>query len=198
MPDFKLIVPARSLAMLLPLLAEDELTHVVVLNGHDGTPDRIGFRCGATEMIARLVEGAFPDYQAVIPKQSAISVTVDIAALQSASKAADVIARDNGRTLRFSLVPQQATPDGVIPSGLELVATSAEIGDHRSFVHADVAGGPLAMGLNNKYLLDALNAMPDDDERVVMEFNTAASPIVLRPAVGVNYLSLIMPMHLGK
>ena len=198
MPDFKLIVPARSLAMLLPLLVEDELTHVVVLNGHDGTPDRIGFRCGATEMIARLVEGAFPDYQAAIPKKSALSVTVDIAALQCAAKAADVIARDNGRTLRFSLVPQQATPDGVIPSGLELVATSAEIGDHRSFVHADVAGGPLAMGLNNKYLLDALNAMPDDDERVVMEFNTDASPIVLRPAAGDNYLSLIMPMHLGK
>ena len=87
LPDFSLIVPARSLAMFLPLLAEDELTHVVVLNGHDGTPDRIGFRCGATEMIARLVEGAFPDYQAVIPKQSALSVTVDIAALQSASKA---------------------------------------------------------------------------------------------------------------
>lgn len=197
LPAFTAIVPAHAFdhTILNPLLAGDELTHLVLL-GPNGTPDRLGFRCGPIEMIANLIEGIFPDYQNVIPKRQALTVTADVAALQRASKAADVIARDNGRTLRLALVPQQATDSGVIPSGLELKATSSETGDHFSFVHADYEGAPLELGLNNKFLLDALNAI--GDERVILEFKDTTSPILLRPAVGDDYLSLIMPMHVGK
>ena len=80
-------------------------------------------------------------------------------------------------------------------NSLTISASSAETGDNVAEIPATVAGEPMEIAFNVKYVVDALNAMPG--EQAALDLNTPASPGVLRPVGRDDYLVVVMPMHLG-
>ena len=181
-PDLSVIVPAHSCQHLMSLLKDGAVT-VSILNHRN----QIGFRTAdGSELVSALIEGTFPEYETIIPKSH--SVFVHTEPLRRACRSADVFARENGRTIKIAV---QARDDHR-PSGLTIQSSSAETGNHHSFVDAVVEGEPLDIAFNVKYLLDVLDL---GDEQLWLEMTTPVAPAVLRPAGEAASLFVLMPMR---
>lgn len=197
LPEFAIIIPAAACLKLLPHLNVDYPAHLVLLKNEDGKITQLGVRSGATELVTQLVEGTYPDYTSILPQTSLLQARFPVAELRQACKTADIIARDSAHTLRLTV---QAEADhqkaGFQPAGLALFSTSAELGEHRSFIPAQVDGPALDIAFNARYLLEALTVLGAD--QAAFSFNTALSPGVLRPIGQDNYQVILMPMSAGK
>ncbi len=192
--DLSTIVPARTLAEVARGLSDDDEERVEVAT----TPDRnqILFRHKGAEIVSRLIEGQFPDYDRIIPKDAKTRVTLQTADFLRATKAAQVFARDNSMIVRLQLVPPEG--DASIELGkVTITSTSAEIGDNTGDVDASVEGEAQHVAFNGRCLRDALEAL--DTQNTYLEVTGPASPGILRPADGPNgYLHVIMPMHVAR
>ena len=156
--------------------------------------NQIRFKFGAYEMIIQLVEGAFPNYENIIPKKSTTSALTAGDDFTLACKAAHVFARENSDIARFSI----RHPDGVEgPGGITVSAQSAETGSNESVVDATVQGEGLDIAFNVKFMLQALTALKAA-KKVSLELTTPAAPAILRDPDDPNFLHVLMPMRLGK
>ncbi len=191
-PELSMIVPARTLSEVARGLPDDEEEEVQVA----ATPDRhqVLFKHKQAEIVSRLIDGQFPDYNRIIPKESKTRVTLQTAELLRATKAAQVFARDNSMIVRL----QMSLPEGDDGLGrVTVTATSTEVGDNTGDVDASVEGEAQHVAFNGRYLRDALEAL--DAQQTYLEITGPASPGVIRPASGPNgYLHVIMPMHVAR
>ncbi|MFN8526075.1 MAG: DNA polymerase III subunit beta [Chloroflexota bacterium] len=193
-PDLTMIVPARALNELARGLPDDESEEVRVA----ATPDRnqVLFQYKSAELVSRLIDGQFPDFNRIIPKESKTRVTVQTGDLLRATRAAQVFARDNSMIVRLELTPPERQDDMALGS-IVVTATSAEIGDNTGEVDASVEGEAQQVAFNGRYLRDALESL--DAQQAFLEITGPASPGLIRPADGDNsYFHVIMPMHVAK
>jgi DNA polymerase-3 subunit beta len=192
MPDepLSMIVPAKTLAELARLLGDgDEQVAIAA------TPQRnqVLFRlAGRAEIVSRLIEGQFPDYQKIIPRSHTTRAVLNTAELLRATKAASVFARDNAMIVRLAI-----TPGGDDSLGrVQVSATAAEVGDNAGEVDASVEGSEMQIAFNGRYLRDALEAI--DAAQVGLEIVGPTNPGVLKPISETNgYLHVIMPMQIN-
>ena len=193
-PDLSMIVPARTLSEVARSLPDDDEEVVQIA----ATPDRnqVLFKHKQAEVVSRLIEGQFPDYNRIIPKEAKTRVTLQTSDFLRATKAAQVFARDNSMIVRLQLVPSAGDAAGALGK-VTVTATSAEIGDNTGDVDASVEGEEQQVAFNGRYLRDALEAL--DAQQAFLEVTGPASPGIIRPASGPNgYLHVIMPMHVAR
>jgi DNA polymerase-3 subunit beta len=192
-PDITMIVPAKALnEVARGLPADDEVEVEIAV-----TPDQsqILFKHRRAEIISRLIEGQFPDFNRIIPRDTKTRVTLQTADFLRATKAAQVFARDNSMIVRLNLVPAEGGDDAL--GKVTVAATSSEIGDNTGDVDASVEGDAMQVAFNGKYLRDALEAL--DAQQAFLEVTGPASPGLIRPASGPNgYIQVIMPMHVAR
>ncbi|MFO1518183.1 MAG: DNA polymerase III subunit beta [bacterium] len=141
-------------------------------------------RRGGVTLVARLIDGDFPDYQRVIPKLQEKALMVDRQTLMGALRRVSLLISDRSRGIKFSL-----------SSGLlELSTSNPDLGEAREEIGVDYKGDHLKIGFNARYFLDVLGSM--DDEKVAVELNGEVGPCVLRSASDKGFLSVIMPMRI--
>jgi DNA polymerase-3 subunit beta len=192
-PDLSMIVPAKALTEVSRGLPADDEVEVEIAV----TPDQsqILFKHRRAEIISRLIEGQFPDFNRIIPRDTKTRVTLQTADFLRATKAAQVFARDNSMIVRLNLVPAEGGDEAL--GKVTVAATSSEIGDNTGDVDASVEGDAMQVAFNGKYLRDALEAL--DAQQVFLEVTGPASPGLIRPASGPNgYQQVIMPMHVAR
>jgi DNA polymerase III subunit beta len=193
-PELSMIVPARTLNEVARGLSDDDEEQVEIA----ATPDRnqVLFKSKGAEIVSRLIDGQFPDYNRIIPKDSKTRVTLQTADLLRATKAAQVFARDNSMIVRLQCTPPEDQAEAALGK-VTVTATSAEVGDNTGDVDASVEGEAQHVAFNGRYLRDALEAL--DAQQAFLEITGPASPGVIRPASGPNgYLHVIMPMHVAR
>ncbi len=156
----------------------DDLVNLVI----DGR-NLIAKRRGVT-LVSRLVDGDFPDYQAVIPKKQDKYLIVDKDSLIGALRRVSVLVSDKTRGIKFSL------SNGT----LELSASNPDLGEAREELSADYKGERLNIGFNARYFLDVLAVLKD--EKVIIEINGESGPSVIRSEFDRGFLSVIMPMRI--
>ena len=184
------VIPARALAELGRLITADEPVHMSLPPGRG----QVIFRHDSVELVSQLIEGAFPDLTAVIPKNYTTRTVLSTDAFRKACRTSDIFAREAAHTARIKVKPGT----DLIPGHVSISATSAETGDNVAEIDATVEGIPVEIAFNVKYLVDVLNVLPT--QNVALETSQATSPGVIKP-VGPgdeNYLYVCMPMHLGK
>jgi DNA polymerase-3 subunit beta len=142
------------------------------------------------ELASKLVEGAFPAYEQVLPKAHPRRLVVERELLIAGLRRVSVVADD--RTKPVTMVAGAALEDG--GRGLRLKALSQELGDAAEELPAEFAGEELAIGFNARYLLEAL--APMEGERVVIELKDALSPGVVKSLGDEQNLCVIMPMRI--
>jgi DNA polymerase-3 subunit beta len=135
-------------------------------------------------MTARLIEGQFPNYEAVIPKAHPGKLTISRTALGSALRRVAVMAEERNKPVKFVLGP----------AALKLSASSADLGEAEETLDVDYAGAEVTIGFNSKYVLDAIS--PIEKEQIVLEFKDGLSPGVIRSADDEGYCCVIMPMRI--
>jgi DNA polymerase-3 subunit beta len=190
-----MIVPARALTELARILPDEESKQVEL----SATPNRshVLFRYEDVQMVSRLIEGQFPDYTRIIPKDATTRAQMPTRDLLQATKAAAVFARDNSMIVRLQLNPPEAQDDLALGK-VEVSANSAEMGDNKGDLDATIEGDEQQVAFNGKYLREALEAL--NAPQVRLELTGPASPGIFRPAGSETngYLHVIMPMHVAK
>jgi DNA polymerase III subunit beta len=137
------------------------------------------------ELFMRLIEGEFPDYRQVIPKQSKAKVSLGREDLLRALGCMSVLTTERAKGVRITLKP------GV----LEVQASNPDAGDGLDEIEIAYSGDELSIGFNGRYLIEALGAM-HDGERVEFMASDDVSPGVLRPEGDESYCYVVMPMRL--
>jgi len=141
---------------------------------------------GTTEVSMRLVEGEFPDYRGVIPKQSKYKIAVARDALLAAIKRAAIFSSERYHGVKFAL-----------SSGLLTVSsTSPETGEASESLDVDFSNEEFAIGFNASYVLQVLGVIPAGAS-VELGLSDDVSPGVIRaPEADSQYTYVVMPMRL--
>ncbi len=199
--DMTVIAPARSLGELARISADaddDRPVQVIITPTRNqilfqiwGKRDDGRGNFHSVELVSQLIDARFPDYNAIIPKNYNTRTVVDKAEFLKAVRVAYLFARDNNNIIRLSVTPGEG--DG--PGQLQLMATSAEMGDAVNIIDALVEGEGMEIAFNAKYLIDVLSQI--DQTQVVLETTQGTRPGAIRPlGMGEDeFLHVIMPMQ---
>lgn len=187
----QMIVPAKTLSEVARVLGDgDEQVEIAATP----TKNQVLFRAPRAEIVSRLIEGQFPDYQKILPRQYTTRAVLNTAELLRATKAASVFARDNSMIVRLEVVPGS---EDLAPGRVNVLANSAELGDNSGEVDASVEGSEMQIAFNGRYLRDALEAI--GTAQVGLEITGPASPGVIKPVGDTSdYLHVIMPMQVSS
>jgi len=133
---------------------------------------------------SRVVDGAYPDYEGIIPSSSKVKAEVGRSDFINALKTISVIARDAANVVEFVF------DDGSI----RLNAENSKSGEGETHIDAQVDGGPLKILFNYKYVAEFLSAISADN--VTVELNDATAAGIFRIAGDDSYLHIIMSVKL--
>ena len=181
------IVPARALSE-LARISSDEQVHMLLPPGRG----QVIFRGRDIELVSQLIEGAFPDYQGIIPSSHTNRSVLSTAAFLKACKAADIFAREAAHSARLKIAPGSELE----PGRIEVTATAAETGSNEVIVDATVDGEPIEIAFNVRFLVDVLSVI--NSPNVALETSGPAAPGVIKPVGRDDFLHVVMPMHLGR
>jgi DNA polymerase-3 subunit beta len=191
-----LIVPARAVRELGRIVGDaSEPVHLAVTPNQSQLVVRIGpaGEPGGVEFYSRLIDGTFPDYRQIIPKEFGTKVELGRDALLNAVRRASYFARDANDAIKFEI---KTLVDSVEPGIVEVSARAAERGDSLSFVDAAVEGPEMQVAFNSRYLSDVLGVIRDG--RVSLGLNGPNQAGVVRPIGSEEYSHVIMPMVIGS
>ncbi len=180
------IVPARALNELARITNDGGATLSLALI--PGRPQAI-FNLGNVVLVSQLIEGQFPDFAMVIPRQHTTRVVVETAELARATRMAQVIARQDNQVVRL-----QATPgDEGNPADVTVSATSAETGSSKTQIEAAVEGASSEILLDGRYLSQAVAAVATP--QLVLEMSGRDRPVAIKTGGEDDFVHIIMPMR---
>ncbi|MGY0612508.1 DNA polymerase III subunit beta [Luteimonas sp. A501] len=133
---------------------------------------------------SKLIDGRFPDYEAVIPIGADREVKVDREVLRAALQRAAILSNEKYRGVRIEVSPGQ----------LKINAHNPEQEEAQEEIEADTSVDGLAVGFNVNYLLDALSALRDDT--VILALRDANSSALVREAANAHSRHVVMPLRL--
>lgn len=184
---FSVIVPASTLEEVGRLLkGETEPVSMMALRGRN----QVGFRLSRAAVLSQLIEGQFPDFQAIIPKRWETRVEISREALLKACKALSVFARETSNAVRLVITPGE----GNRPGQVLLQSRSPEKGETRVAIDALVEGNRLEIAFNVRFLMDVLEAIEGD--RVAFEMTSPQSPVKVLSVGDPSFVHVVMPMFL--
>ncbi len=171
-----LIVPQRTIQEVIRVLNERNGEVRVCLG-----VGQILFDGGDVQVISRLIDGQYPDYQQIIPKDFSSQAIIERADLLSVIRAASVFSNKTN-SVKFSL------SDGE----LEVLAQDADLGENKSQIKAQTKGKKIEVSFNYRYLLDGLANI--NTKQVFLGLISDANPAILKPIGDESYLYLVMPI----
>ncbi|GAB4469027.1 MAG: DNA polymerase III subunit beta [Anaerolineae bacterium] len=186
--SFSLVIPARNLVELSRICADVEQDAYVVLPQERS---QVLFRLPDVDVVTQLIEGSFPDWRQIIPRDLPTRTIVSTADLLRACQRADIFAREANHTVRLSMEPQ----DGMVGI-LRVRATASETGENEVIVDASIEGEGMEIAFNARYLIEVLNVIHTD--RVEIGTSRPDKPGVIRPVGDSTFTHVIMPMHIGR
>jgi len=173
------IIPRKGLVELKRLLDEEDADEVELgFEGNSGLA-----RKGDVTLVMRLIEGEFPSYQQVIPRETNIHLTLTVDAFSRALRRVVLLSAERSRAVKFELSDGQ----------LKLSSNNPDLGDALEELDVDYAGEPLTVAFNARYLIDALSSVKAKEVR--LGFKDATSPAQLTPTDDDDALAVVMPMR---
>ncbi|MCC6945342.1 MAG: DNA polymerase III subunit beta, partial [Thermomicrobiales bacterium] len=188
-PSLDVIVPAKAMRELGRLLAEASEPAILYVTPNQG---QMIARFGDIEFLSRLIEGSFPDYRQIVPRDYATRVDLGRDALLTAVKRSSYFARDNNDAIRLAIKPGE---DELTPGLVEVSANAAERGNSQSFVDAAIEGPEIQVAFNARYLNDVLGVIKGG--QATLGLNGANQAGVIHPTGDDAYTHVIMPMVIG-
>lgn len=175
----EVIIPARTINELNKILGTGKGEVQIYFS-----ESQVLFKFDETEIISRLIDGAYPDYRAIIPKEFKTSALVSKDDLIHALKATALFAPDTNN------IHLEATSS----SGIKVSASSAAAGENEAIVKANVTGIDNSAIFNFRYLLDSLNNLSEPN--VVLKMISDTSPAMIVPEKRDNYIYIVMPIKI--
>ncbi len=177
----RVILPRKTLLELGRLLGEGE-GDVVYERGEN----HLFFTLGERLLISRMIDGQFPAFERVIPKNNDKRVEFDRDRLTAAVKRVALLSNERSRAVKVQIDKGK----------VEIASSSPEFGEAKEVLMVDYAGAPVTICFNAQYVLDFLGVVETDT--VSLDFKDEMSQAVLKPvgAEGYDYTYVIMPMRI--
>jgi len=179
----EITLPARALRELERMLGMHQSTDTVALHFEQG---QIVFQGENQRLTSRTLEGQYPAYRQLIPRQFQRQITIERRQLLSAVERIAVLADQKNNIVKFSI--------DSVNQKLSLSVEAQDVGSGREAMPAQISGESLEIAFNVKYLIDGLKALSTSD--IQMQMNTADSPVILTPLGGLKMTYLVMPVQI--
>ncbi|MDP8233486.1 MAG: DNA polymerase III subunit beta [Candidatus Saelkia tenebricola] len=177
--DGKYIIPQKAVMELLKIM--DGADEVVTINISQKN-NQISFHCNNTELITRLIEGDFPNYEEVIPKESENKLRIQTEDFSRAIKRASLMTTSDSIAIKLEFYKNKIVISKITP----------DLGEGREEIEASYDGDEMVVGFNPQYLLDVLKNI--ETQEVCFELNGADKPGIIR--LDSKYIYLVLPMQL--
>lgn len=181
--EFEVTVPARALRDLEKMISSRNSAEPIALYYDQG---QTVFQCGDQYITSRTLEGQYPNYNQLIPKQFERQVTLDRKQLLSALERIAVMADQKNNVVKLSLDSDA--------QAVTLFVEAQDVGSGQESLPAQISGDSLEIAFNVRYLMDGLKAVTSGD--VQLQLNSATSPVVLSPLGAIKMIYLVMPVQI--
>ncbi|MBI4436721.1 MAG: DNA polymerase III subunit beta [Candidatus Omnitrophica bacterium] len=175
---YGMIVPTKTIHELNRLLQEEGEIKIVKKE------NQVLFDLGETSIISRLIDGEFPNYKQVIPKEGREKIRINREQFLQAARRASLLTSQESQSIKLDLLK-----DKVVVS-----KTSAEVGEAREEIEAEYKGRELTIGFNPTYIIDGLKNISEAD--VAFELEGPEKPGVIRTKD--NYIYIVLPMQISS
>jgi DNA polymerase-3 subunit beta len=176
-----LIVPPKALEQIRRLFRPEDEIEIARSENH------LGFRSATTQVFTRLIEGPYPNYEQVIPRENDKAATADKSAITAALRRMSIVASDQTHRIRMAFAS----------GSCKLSVQTPDLGEAQEEVTVTYDGDPLEIGFNAAYLLEILKYIPTDEVRLT--FKAPERAATCEP-VGwddpASFLTLVMPLRL--
>jgi DNA polymerase-3 subunit beta len=177
--ELDVIIPVRAVTEVARIASKIEPDEIEINIGKN----QVLFSIGEVDFISRLIEGKFPNYQQIIPKDTATSVEVDNEELTLAVKRLQLFAKENNNKIIFNIKKD----------GIELTTPVTQIGEEECKVEAKVDGPETIIALNAEFVLDVLSNVPN---KVYLGLTDKITPAIFHGKDEKDYTHIIMPLKI--
>lgn len=176
---FKAVIPLKTAQELLRVIGREKPLRILY-DAH-----QILFKSDDIEVISRLIDGSYPDYEQIIPRETETEVTVNRAHFMNAVK---LVSNFSGKTndIRLAVKNDQKI--------LDVYSVNQFLGENNYLIPARVSGAVFKdIPFNWRYILDGLKAI--SEENIIFKINGNTKPALIRPAEDASYLYMVMPIR---
>lgn len=178
--NLEIVVPGRALEEASRLAVSTDRVDI------SASDNQVVFSFGETVFVTRKIEGTFPNYKQLIPKETETTVTVPTEELAAAVKRVSLLAMHN-TPLKLSVHVEDQT--------LSLAATTQDVGDASEDLMTKVEGKDVEIAFNHAFLLDGIASI--QEETVDIEVQSSLKPGLLKSRGEEPFTYLLMPVRLG-
>ena len=178
-PKQEVILPRKTVLELQRLLKDDDTTIEMRF-----APNQAKFSFAGMEFVTKLVEGKFPDYNRVIPKNHKNKVTLGRGPLLQSLQRAAILTSEKFKGVRVNIEP----------GTLRIASSNAEQEEAMEELEIDYGGDTIEIGVNVTYLIDALTNMGQEMVTVELQDTNSSALITVPDQAGFKYV--VMPMRI--
>lgn len=173
------LVPATAISDVLRIISDADKEVVIT---HDD--QQVSFEIGDVTLVARLIEGNYPDYRKLMPSKFATTAKMKRFDFANITKVSSLFARESAGSVTIKVDKDEKL--------VSINAIASQLGENTAAASAEVTGGG-EVTLNSRYLIEALGAFAGDE--VEFCFNGKLEPCILRSSSESGYTHLIMPLR---
>ncbi len=181
--DISQIIPQRTIQELIKILSDDPNNKIKITFENN----QVFFETGEIQLVSRLIDGSYPDYQQIIPGETEFIFKLDKDQLINSVRLASVFgSKINEVKLSFNLKKKK----------LVILAADPDLGTNESELEIEIEKAnkkeAFEIGFNYRYLLEGLSNLTG--KKALLGFSNETSPGIIRSSVDSSYLYLIMPI----
>jgi len=177
--ETEIIVPKRTIIELIRVLQDEDIENVEIILDQN----QVLFKLNNVQIITRLIEGKFPDYTQIIPKEFQAQVMVNKQELINNIRLASFFSGKSNE-VKLTISPSKSL--------IELSSEDVDIGSHKSSLPAKIQGKMLNISFNYRYLLDGLNNIFSD--KVIISIGKETGKTLITPVGDESYKYIVMPI----
>ena len=174
-----ILIPYKNISEILRIFGELQGLIKISFN-----KNQISLSSENIYLTSRIIDGVFPDYRQIIPKEVKTDATLLKQDLLNALKLSNIFS-DKFNQVNLKIAPKEKM--------FELTSSSNDIGENKTDVDAAMTGEEVQIGFNYKYFLDCFQSIATDS--LSIKLSGATRPIVISPVGDTSFIYLIMPMN---
>lgn len=177
--EISVLVPSNSLQEVLRAISDDMEEIEISFN-----EDLVRFRLGEIEIISKLIDASFPDYERLIPKDSNINLVLNRDEVIRITKLASIFSR----SVNGAIICETRKPNI-----FAIKAVASELGENESTIEIPEVEVEGRLSVNARFLADAVNAL--SSKEINFDFSNRMTPIVLHNKDNQDYTHIVMPIN---
>ncbi len=174
-----ILIPFKNASDILKII--DDIDGEIEINS---TKNQISFNFDGLYVVSRVIDGVFPDYKQILPKEEKTKVVLLKQDLLNSLKLSNIFS-DNFNQMNISADPED--------KNIEVKTKNSNIGENINKINANIEGEKIAVNFNYRYIVDCLPSVPSDS--VSLSFNGINKPLIIRGTSDKSFTYLVMPMN---